>query len=80
MVGSQIHSKVKILEALKSLPPARLGSVLDFVEYLKDKEETQEILSDKNLMKKLRRADRDWKGGKYKKGDYLELKEFKQNV
>jgi hypothetical protein len=41
----------------------KIGSALDFVEYLTEKEEweaTQEILSDGNAMKNIKEADEAW--------------------
>lgn len=63
------------MEILNELPVARLRSVLDYIEYLKDREaweETQEILADRELMVQLEEADKDWNNGNYKEGDYIE--------
>ena len=73
METAQINYKEQIMEILDELPPYHLKSVLDFTEYLRDKEvweETQQILSDKELMLQLEEADKDWNDGNYKEGDY----------
>jgi hypothetical protein len=77
MVKSRLEYKEKITKALDEIPPSCLSSVLDFIEYLRDKEawkETPEILRDKELMLQLREADREWNEGGYKEGDYVEWK------
>ncbi len=74
MSGGPVDYKRRIETLLETLPTSRLRSLLDYVEYLKDKEawdETQEILADKRLMAQLEEADRDWKEGTYKEGDYV---------
>lgn len=71
---SSLDHKKRIMNLLESLSASRLKSVLDYVEYLKDREaweETQAILADQRLMAKLEEADRDWKGGHYEEGDYF---------
>ncbi len=77
MAKSRFEYKEKITRAIDELPPSCLSSVLDFIEYLRDKEawkETQEILHDKELMLQLEVADREWNEGNYRKGDYVEWK------
>ena len=77
MAKDRIGYKERIAKALDELPASHLSSVLDFIEYLRDKEawrETQEILSNKELMFQLEEADRDWNEGGYKEGDYIEWK------
>lgn len=79
----QVEYRERILTLLENLPASRLRSILDYVEYLKDREaweETQEILADKDLMSQLEEADRDWKGGKYKEGDYVDRPTVKDHV
>ncbi len=77
MAKGRFEYREKITKALDEVHPSRLGSVLDFIEYLRDKEawkETQEILRDKELMLQLKEADREWNEGGYKEGDYVEWK------
>jgi len=67
----------RIVEALDELSIPRLRSVLDYIEYLRDREawlETQEILSNQELMSQLKEADVEWNEGKYREGDYVELR------
>lgn len=81
MMKARINYQQKILKALKGLPASGLPSVLDFIEYLKDREawrETQEILANKNLMAQLEKADKDWKDGDYKHGEYVEWEKLKK--
>jgi len=69
--------KERIVEALDELSIPRLRSVLDYIEYLRDREawlETQEILSNQELMSQLKEADVEWNEGKYREGDYVELR------
>ncbi|MBM4463277.1 MAG: hypothetical protein FJ012_08060 [Chloroflexi bacterium] len=75
MVKSRLEYKKRIAKALDEIPPSCLSSVLDFIEYLRDKEawkETQEILRDKESMLQIRETDREWNEGNCKKGDYVE--------
>jgi len=75
--------KARISKAIDRLSIARLRSVLDYIEYLSDREaweETQEILSDKELMAQLEKADKDWNEGEYKEGDYVEWEKMGRNV
>ena len=77
MVKSQVEYKERITRALEELSPSHLSSVLDFIEYLRDKQawrETREILGNKELMSQLKEADREWRGGSYKEGEYIEWK------
>ncbi len=79
----QVDYKGKIDVLLGQLPKTSLRSVLDYVEYLKDRtawEETQEILRDKGLMQQLKQADEDWNGGSFKEGDYLDWDKVKKSV
>jgi len=80
MQRTQIDYRAKIDKILSELPKVRLRSVLDYLEYLRDKEaweETQGILHDKKLMDQLKKADKDWKKGSYKEGDYVEWEKVK---
>ena len=75
MAGQQVDYKERIVTLLDTLPTSRLRSILDYVEYLRDREaweETKEILADKDLLARLEEADRDWKGGRYAEGDYVD--------
>lgn len=75
--------KERISKAIDRLSIARLRSVLDYIEYLSDREaweETQEILSDKELMAQLEEADKDWNEGEYKEGDYVDWEKIGRNV
>ena len=81
MMKTEADYQERILKALKELPVSSLPSVLDFIEYVKDREawrETREILADKGLMAQLEEADRDWKEGDYKHGDYVEWEKLKK--
>ena len=82
MDRAQADYKRRIVALLDNLPTSRLRSVLDYVEYLRDREaweETREILADKELMAQLDEADQDWKGGNYTEGDYTERAVMKKD-
>ncbi len=81
MDRAQTYYKEKIRSLLETLPASRLRSILDYVEYLTDREaweETQEILADKDLMARLEKADEDWKCGHYAEGDYVDWATIKK--
>lgn len=50
------------MQAVNDLPPRRLLVALDFLEYLKGKDDdaSQDVLNDAALMRDLRVAKRDW--------------------
>ena len=59
--------KKKAIEKLDLLSHDRLKVVLDFIEYLEQKEEldpTLEILADDNSMQNIKAADQAWEAGK----------------
>jgi len=56
-------------EKLNLLSPDRLKVVLDFIEYIEQKEEmdaTLEILADENSMQNIKEADEAWESGRTK--------------
>ncbi len=62
-----VNYKRKAIEKLDVLSPDRLKVVLDFIEYLEQKEEldaTLEILADEESMRNIRTADQAWEMGK----------------
>ena len=73
-------SKVKIKEKAKQiidrLSEARVRLILDFIEYLNEKEEweaTKEILEDRGMMEDIKACDEDLKKGKMENFIPLEL-------
>ncbi len=67
MPANIVNYKRKAIEKLDVLSPDRLKVVLDFIEYLEQKEEidaTLEILADEESMRNIRTADMAWEGGK----------------
>ena len=71
ILGGYIMTKSQYLNILEKevqkLSTKDIESLLDFVGYLKQKEEddaTKEILSDKNLLKSIRRGLADLKAGR----------------
>jgi len=71
---NRVEYKERITKALDELSLSRLSAVLDYIEYLRDRQawkETQEILGDKELMAQLEEADRDWNDGQFREGDYV---------
>ncbi|MCE8429602.1 MAG: hypothetical protein J5U19_14600 [Candidatus Methanoperedens sp.] len=66
MVAYASNYKQRAIEKLNLLPPDRLKVVLDFIEYIEQKEEmdaTLEILADENSMQNIREADVAWESG-----------------
>ncbi len=73
--------KKKAIAALQELSEARLKVALDFIEYLKDKEEweaTWEVMADPETMEALREADEDRKAGR--RDHFTPLEEVIQRV
>ena len=73
-------SKVKIKEKAKQiidrLSEARVRLILDFIEYLNEKEEweaTKEILEDRGMMEDIKACDEDLKKGNMENFIPLEL-------
>jgi hypothetical protein len=63
-MSSTIECREKVITKIGLLSESKLKSVLDFVEYLTEREEweaTQEILSDSTAVKNIREADEAWK-------------------
>jgi len=53
----------RVMEKIKALSLERLRVVLDFIEYLEEKEEweaTLEVLKDEETMKNIKAADEAW--------------------
>ena len=66
MAAHVVNYKKKAIEKLDVLSHDRLKVVLDFIEYLEQKEEldaTLEILADEKSMRNIRTADQAWEGG-----------------
>lgn len=77
----QTTLKKKAIEAIESLPEGKIRSVVDFIEYMKDKEawrESEAIAKDRKLMRRIKKADRDWKTRR--KTTYTEWEKVKQGV
>lgn len=77
----QTTLKKKAIEAIESLPEGKIRSVVDFIEYMKDKEswrESEAIAKDRKLMSRIKRADRDWKTRR--KTTYTEWEKVKHGV
>lgn len=71
----------KAIAALEELSEDRLKVALDFIEYLKDKEEweaTWEVMADPETMEALREADEDRKAGRMDR--FTPLEEVVQRV
>ena len=70
-----LNEKV-VLADFEKLSKERKKEVVDFIAYLKIKEEleaTKEILNDKDFLKSIMRGDEDFKTGRFKK--WSEVKE-----
>lgn len=67
MVAYASNFKQRAIEKLELLSPDRLKVVLDFIEYIEQKEEmdaTLEILADENSMHNIKEADEAWESGR----------------
>ena len=63
---SKVQIKERTKQAIDRLSEARVRLILDFIEYLNEKEEweaTKEILEDKGMMEDIRACDEDLEGG-----------------
>jgi len=63
MTAHAVNYKRKAIEKLDLLSPERLKVVLDFIEYLEQKEELDaslEILADEESIRNIRDADQAW--------------------
>jgi len=81
MVAYASNYKQRAIEKLNLLSPDRLKVVLDFIEYLEQKEEidaTLEILSDENSMQNIREADEAWKSGRM--NEFVSWNKVKRHV
>lgn len=62
--------KEKIFTNFEKLSPKRKKEVIDFITYLKTKEEleaTKQILRDEDFLKSIMKRDEDFKAGRFKK-------------
>lgn len=67
MTAHAVNYKRKAIEKLDLLSPERLKVVLDFIEYLEQKEELDaslEILADEESIRNIRDADQAWEAGR----------------
>ena len=63
---SKVQIKERTKQAIDRLSEARVRLILDFIEYLNEKEEweaTKEILEDKGMMEDIRACDEDLEKG-----------------
>ena len=63
---SKVQIKERTKQAIDRLSEARVRLILDFIEYLNEKEEweaTKEILEDKGMMEDIRTCDEDLEKG-----------------
>ena len=64
---SKVQIKERTKQAIDRLSEARVRLILDFIEYLNEKEEweaTKEILEDKGMMEDIRACDEDLEKGR----------------
>ena len=67
MTTYAVNYKKKAIEKLDLLSSDRLKVVLDFIEYLEQKEDldaTLEIVADENSMQNIKAADQAWEAGR----------------
>ncbi len=80
-MGSHDTLRDRALTTLNELSDSRLQVALDFLEYLKEKEEweaTLEILSDPETMAAIREAEEDWENGRMNR--FVSLEEVRKRV
>ncbi|MBM2826254.1 MAG: hypothetical protein HW403_318 [Dehalococcoidia bacterium] len=71
----------KAIVVLRELSGERLITALDFLEYLKQREEweaTREIIADTETMAAIREAEEDWRAGR--RESFVPLEEVKRRV
>lgn len=81
MAAHVVNYKRKAIEKLDVLSPDRLKVVLDFIEYLEQKEEldaTLEILANEESMRNIRTADQAWESGRMQ--EFTSWKKVKRHV
>jgi len=81
MTAHTVNYKRKAIEKLDVLSSDRLKVVLDFIEYLEQKEEldaTLEILADEESMRNIRAADQDWEAGRMQ--EFISWNKVKRHV
>ena len=62
-IDEVVEYQRRVMEKIKTLSLERLKVVLDFIEYLEEKEErgaTLEVLKDKETMEHIKAADEAW--------------------
>ena len=75
-MGTRVGSAEKIFTDFEKLTREHKKEIIDFVAYLRVKEElnaTKEILEDKDFLKSIMRGDEDFRKGRFKK--WAEVKE-----
>ncbi len=80
-MGNRETLKERAVTTLNELSDDRLQVALDFLEYLKEKEEweaTLEILSDSETMAAIREAEEDWESGRMDR--FVSLEEVRKRV
>ena len=76
---SKAEIKERAKQAIDRLSEARVRLILDFIEYLNEKEEweaTKEILEDKGMMEDIRACDEDLEKGEM--GNFIPWNEVKR--
>lgn len=76
MNKSIVFNENKLISDFKTLSKSRKKEVVDFITYLKIKEEleaTDEILKDEDFLASIMRGDEDFKAGRFKR--WLEVRE-----
>ena len=71
----------RAISSLKELPEDKLRVAVDFIEYLRSREEweaTWEIMGDEKMMADIKAADEDWEAGR--SGKFTPWDEIKRNV
>jgi len=66
----------EIVEEIKSLPLKDIKTVADFVDFVKERELEEEILSSKLIVKEVKASKKSWKEKKY--ADFIRWEDLKK--
>ena len=59
-----VSLKKEIIEEVKILPEKNLEMIAEFIDFIRDREIEEDILSNKKLSREIRKSRKDWETGK----------------
>lgn len=68
--------KDELINEIRVLPPQDLRIVIQFVDFIKEREQEEGILGNKKLIKNVKQSQKDWKNKKY--SEFINLGELKK--